>query len=207
MVWLLCLEAGASYATDNFGHVEYFPKKEFSDEIILKPAKDKNTADVLSQQQQRHTAQGVVIDETGEPIVGASVVVKGVKGLGGITDVNGKFNVTNIPVSAKEIVISYVGMEAQTVPIRSGLMRITLKNDAQVLDEVVVTGMTKMDKRLFTGASASLKSDNVKLDGIADISRSLEGRVAGVSVQNVSGTFGTAPKIIVRGSTSLYVDS
>ena len=206
-VWLLCFGAGASCATDSFGHVENSLKKEFSDEIILKPAGEKNTVDMLPQQQRRHTAQGVVLDETGEPVIGASVVIKGVKNLGGITDVNGKFNVTNIPISAKEIVISYVGMETQTVPIRSGLMRITLKNDAQVLDEVVVTGMTKMDKRLFTGASASLKSDNVKLDGIADISRSLEGRVAGVSVQNVSGTFGTAPKIKVRGATSLYGDS
>lgn len=82
-----------------------------------------------------------------------------------------------------------------------------MKPDAEVLQEVVVTGMQKMDKRLFTGASSKLSADNVKLDGLADISRGLEGRAAGVSVQNVSGTFGTAPKIRVRGATSIYGSS
>jgi TonB-linked SusC/RagA family outer membrane protein len=82
-----------------------------------------------------------------------------------------------------------------------------LKSDAELLDEVVVTGMQRMDKRLFTGAATKLSADNVKLDGIAEISRALEGRAAGVSVQNVSGTFGTAPKIRVRGATSIYGSS
>ena len=82
-----------------------------------------------------------------------------------------------------------------------------MKPDAEVLEEVVVTGMQKMDKRLFTGATQQLTADNVKLDGLPDISRGLEGRAAGVSVQNVSGTFGTAPKIRVRGATSIYGSS
>ena len=79
--------------------------------------------------------------------------------------------------------------------------------DAEVLEEVVVTGMQKMDKRLFTGAATKLDAEGVKLNGMADISRGLEGRAAGVSVQNVSGTFGTAPKIRVRGATSIYGSS
>ena len=82
-----------------------------------------------------------------------------------------------------------------------------MKADNEVLEEVVVTGMQRMDKRLFTGAATKLSADNVKLDGIAEISRALEGRAAGVSVQNVSGTFGTAPKIRVRGATSIYGSS
>ena len=61
-----------------------------------------------------------------------------------------------------------------------------------------------MDKRLFTGATAKIDAEKAKLDGVADVSRALEGRIAGVSVQNVSGTFGTAPKIRVRGATSIY---
>ena len=64
-----------------------------------------------------------------------------------------------------------------------------------------------MDKRLFTGAATKLDAEGVKLNGMADISRGLEGRAAGVSVQNVSGTFGTAPKIRVRGATSIYGSS
>ena len=98
--------------------------------------------------------------------------------------------------------ISYIGLKTQEVPIKAGTIRILMKPDAEVLEEVVVTGMQKMDKRLFTGATQQLTADNVKLDGLPDISRGLEGRAAGVSVQNVSGTFGTAPKIRVRGATS-----
>lgn len=86
-------------------------------------------------------------------------------------------------------------------------MNVTLMPDVQTLSEVVVTGMQKMDKRLFTGATKQLSADEVKLDGLPDISRGLEGRAAGVSVQNVSGTFGTAPKIRVRGATSIFGSS
>ena len=78
---------------------------------------------------------------------------------------------------------------------------------SEILKEVVVTGMQQMDKRLFTGATNKLGAEEVKLDGIPEISRALEGRAAGVSVQNVSGTFGTAPKIRVRGATSIYGSS
>ena len=97
-------------------------------------------------------------------------------------------------------------MQTQEVVIRPHV-KVTLKVDSEVLDEVVITGMQRMDKRLFTGAATKLAADNVKLDGIAEISRALEGRAAGVSVQNVSGTFGTAPKIRVRGATSIYGSS
>lgn len=78
-------------------------------------------------------------------------------------------------------------------------MKIVLESDTEVLDEVVVTGMQRMDKRLFSGAATQISGEDVKMDGLADISRGLEGKAAGVSVQNVSGTFGTAPKIRVRG--------
>ena len=97
-------------------------------------------------------------------------------------------------------------MQTLEVAIKPHL-KITMKADNEVLEEVVVTGMQRMDKRLFTGAATKLSADNVKLDGIAEISRALEGRAAGVSVQNVSGTFGTAPKIRVRGATSIYGSS
>ena len=103
--------------------------------------------------------------------------------------------------------ISYIGMKTQEIPIKTGTIRILMKPDAEVLEEVVVTGMQKMDKRLFTGAATKLDAEGVKLNGMADISRGLEGRAAGVAVQNVSGTLGTAPKIRVRGATSIYGSS
>ena len=109
--------------------------------------------------------------------------------------------------SSRTLRITYVGMKPQDVPIKPGTIKVMMKSDSEVLQEVVVTGMQKMDKRLFTGATKQLDADNVKLDGLPDISRGLEGRAAGVSVQNVSGTFGTAPKIRVRGATSIYGSS
>lgn len=156
---------------------------------------------------QQTTVSGVVISaDDGEPVIGASVTVKGNTGIGTVTDLDGKF-VLSIPAGTKKIVVSYVGMKSQEVTPQSGTMKITLESDAQQLGEVVVTGMQKMDKRLFTGATTKIDAADAKLDGMADISRSLEGRAAGVSVQNVSGTFGTAPKIRVRGATSIYGSS
>ncbi|MDO4164453.1 MAG: SusC/RagA family TonB-linked outer membrane protein, partial [Bacteroides sp.] len=148
----------------------------------------------------------VLYEEDNQPIVGASVLIKGTT-QGTVTDIDGRFTITNIPSSGKTLRITYIGMQAVEVAIKSGTLKIVMKPDAEVLEEVVVTGMQKMDKRLFTGAATKLSSDDVKLDGMADISRSLEGRAAGVSVQNVSGTFGTAPKIRVRGATSIYGSS
>ena len=144
----------------------------------------------------------VISQDDGQPIIGASVVVQGTK-TGVVTDVNGKFTL-NVP-AGKKITVSYIGMESQTVAAKPG-MRVVLRNGAEI-DEVVVTGMQKTDRRLFTGATDRIDADEAKLNGVADISRSLEGRSAGVSVQNLSGTFGTAPKIRVRGATSIYGSS
>ncbi len=142
----------------------------------------------------------VVSAEDSEPIIGASVLISGTN-KGVTTDVDGKFTIT-VPKGNK-IKVSYIGMDDRIVSPKNG-MTIRLNSSSTMVDEVVVTGMVKQDKRLFTGATTKLDADKTKLDGVADISRSLEGRVAGVSVQNVSGTFGTAPKIRVRGATSIY---
>ena len=145
---------------------------------------------------------GTVFEDNGEPCIGATVMIQGTK-QGTKTDLEGHFTIS-VP-SGKKLEISYVGMTTQLVTPKDG-MKVTLRNNAE-LQEVVVTGMQKVDKRLFTGASTKISAEDAKIDGMADISRSLEGRAAGVSVQNVSGTFGTAPKIRVRGATSIYGNS
>lgn len=127
----------------------------------------------------------------------------GQAGKGTVTDIDGNFKL-NVPNGTK-LVFSYVGMKSQTLPATAH-MKVVLKPEAQ-LQEVVVTGLQKTDRRLFTGATDKVNADEAKLNGVADISRSLEGRAAGVSVQNVSGTFGSAPKIRVRGATSIYGSS
>lgn len=152
---------------------------------------------------QNASVQGTVVDENGEPVIGASVFIKGTK-TGAVTDIDGKFFLKSS--AGKTLVITYVGYEKSEVKAKDG-MQVQLVPTSHALGEVVVTGMQKMDKRLFTGATTKVDADKAKLDGIADVSRALEGRISGVSVQNVSGTFGTAPKIRVRGATSIYGDS
>lgn len=145
------------------------------------------------------TVKGTVVDETGEPIIGASVMIKGTnKGIA--TDIDGHFSLN---AAGKMLEVSYIGYDKVTVKAKDG-MTVQLNPNSTSLDEVVVTGMQKIDKRLFTGATTKVDAEKAKLSGVADVSRALEGRVAGVSVQNVSGTFGTAPKIRVRGATSIY---
>ena len=146
---------------------------------------------------------GTVFEDTGDPCIGATVLIQGTK-QGTKTDVNGRFSI-NVP-KGKKLVISYIGMVTQTVTPKEG-MKVTLRTDAHTVDEVVVTGVVKQDKRLFTGSASKIDADKAKLSGMADVSRSLEGRAAGVQVTNVSGTFGTAPKIRVRGATSIYGNS
>ena len=146
----------------------------------------------------------VISADDNEPIIGASVLISGRAATKGtVTDVDGNFKL-NVPNGTK-LVFSYVGMKSQTV-LASAHMKVVLHPEAQ-LQEVVVTGLQKTDRRLFTGATDRVNAEEAKLNGVADISRSLEGRAAGVSVQNVSGTFGSAPKIRVRGATSIYGSS
>lgn len=161
-------------------------------------------------QQQEETAImviGKVLDETNVPLPGVSIQVKGTS-IGTITDVDGNYSI-KVPGKSAVLLFSFIGMKSKEVPVDGrAQISVSMESEASMLNEVVVTtGMTKMDKRLFTGATDQLNSEDVKIDGMTEISRALEGRSAGVSVQNVSGTFGTAPKIRVRGATSIYGSS
>ena len=151
---------------------------------------------------------GTVLDENGEPLIGASLKLRS-SGQGTVTDIDGKF-VLSASNRSDVVTISYIGYEPATMTVERLVAAKTIRlqpDKRQQIEEVVVTGMQKMDKRLFTGATTKLRAEDTKIDGLTDISRSLEGRAAGVSVQNVSGTFGTAPKIRVRGATSIYGNS
>lgn len=155
---------------------------------------------------QNISVTGVVTDaSTGEPIPFAFCQVKG-STKGSSSDADGRYS---IPVpSDGTIIFSSMGYEQKEVAVKGKTtINVALTPDSQLLEGVVVTGMQKMDRRLFTGSTAKLDAESAKIDGLTDVSRSLEGRVAGVSVQNVSGTFGTAPKIRVRGATSIYGSS
>ena len=146
----------------------------------------------------------VVAADDNEPVIGATIMVVGTKS-GAVTDVDGKFSLTT-DVANPQITVGYIGMASQTLKGTTD-MKVVLKSSTQTLNEVVVTGLTRTDRRLFTGATDKVDAEKARLSGVADISRSLEGQAAGVSVQNVSGTFGTSPKIRIRGATSIYGSS
>ena len=149
---------------------------------------------------------GTVVEaENDEPIIGAVIKLRGQKSALAVTDIDGNFSFTTSQKNPS-LEVSSIGFVTQTIKAGQNLV-IKMVSDSRSIDEVVVTGMQKMDKRLFTGATAKVDAEKTKLDGVADVSRALEGRAAGVSVQNVSGTFGTAPKIRVRGATSIYGSS
>lgn len=155
---------------------------------------------------QNITVKGTVSDaSTKEPVPFASIQIKGTM-TGGSTDAEGNYSI-EVP-SDGILIFSSIGYLQIEAPVKGkAIVNVEMKPDSEMLEGVVVTGMQQLDRRLFTGSAAKVNAEEAKLDGVADISRSLEGRVAGVSVQNVSGTFGTAPKIRVRGATSIYGSS
>ena len=157
---------------------------------------------------QTSTVSGVVTsEEDGETVVGASVLVEGTS-LGAVTDIDGKFTIANVPSSAKNLRVSFVGMQSQVVPIRRGLMRIVLKPDAEVLDEVVVTamGISRAEKTLGYSA-ATVKSDEIVSARTTNIANALSGKVAGVQVNSTSSDPGAVSNIVIRGFSSINGDN
>lgn len=156
---------------------------------------------------QEKTITGTVVDDNGFPLFDAFVSVKGSE-KSATTDQDGAYTIKAMVGDVLEF--DYVGFAKKTevVKANTSVINVALANtNVQKLSDVVTTGITTTDKRLFTGASDRLDAAEVKIDGLPDVSRGLEGRSAGVSVQNVSGSFGSAPKIRIRGATSIYGSS
>lgn len=149
---------------------------------------------------------GTVRDKSGNALAGATVTVRGTT-ITTQTASDGSFRI-NAALDAT-LVVRYVGYETTEVAVNGrNTVTVTLSPNEKQIEEVVVTGMgQRLDKRLFTGATSQISGEAAQIGGQIDPSRGLEGRVAGVSVQNVTGTFGTAPKIRVRGATSIYGSS
>ncbi|MEO6000761.1 MAG: SusC/RagA family TonB-linked outer membrane protein [Chitinophagaceae bacterium] len=152
------------------------------------------------------TIRGRITTKEGVPMEGVSVLVKG-KNTGTTTNETGSFILSAVPPNAT-IVVSNVGFETNEFKVAGKTsFTIVLEPSVSTLTDVVVTGFQNIDKKKFTGAAVTLKAGDVKMDGYTDVSRMLEGRAAGVSVQNVSSTFGSAPKVRIRGATSINGDN
>ena len=144
---------------------------------------------------------GVVKDETGEPVIGANVVVKGTTN-GTVTDMNGRYSL-EVPEGGV-LQISYIGYNTQEVKVGSGdVVNVSLREDSEALDEVVVIGYGTVKKSDLTGAVGSVQMKDVSQVGITSADRALQGQIAGVQVNARTGQPGESMMIRVRGSNSL----
>ena len=150
---------------------------------------------------------GLVIGaEDGEPVIGATVAVKGVPTLGAITDVDGKFVIENLPSSAKTLVVSYVGMTTQEVTIHP-YVKVTMQSDAEVLEDVLVVAYGTAKKESFTGSAAVVNNKKITARPVANVTKALEGMVAGVQTTSGSGQPGSGASIVIRGFGSINASS
>ncbi|RNL91697.1 SusC/RagA family TonB-linked outer membrane protein [Sinomicrobium pectinilyticum] len=147
---------------------------------------------------------GTVTDTGGVPLPGVTVIVEGTS-RGVTTDFDGKYTIT--AKSGDILVFRYLGMKSKKVTVSGETVNVSLEEDVSELQGVVVTGYQDIAKKVFTGASQTINAEEMKIDGIVDAGRMLEGRAAGVNVQNVTGTFGAAPKITIRGGSSIFGDT
>ncbi|MDE6645170.1 MAG: SusC/RagA family TonB-linked outer membrane protein, partial [Muribaculaceae bacterium] len=142
-------------------------------------------------------------DEGGDPIVGATVLVEGTT-LGTQTDMDGRFRIANVPSSAQTLRVSYVGMTSQTVKIVPGEIKVVLRTDSEVLDEVVVTamGISRSEKSLGYSAT-QVGAAEIERAQTTNVMSALQGKVAGLQVTTMGASPGSANNVQIRGIGSV----
>lgn len=156
------------------------------------------------------TVSGVVKDKAnGEPVIGATVVIKGLA-IGTATDIDGNYKLNNVPADAV-LTFSFVGMKPQDIPVDGRkIIDVDLEEDSKLIDEVVVVGYGVQRKSDLTGAVGSIKSDELQKTSTANVANALQGKVSGVMVSSY-GAPGSQPEVKIRGigttnnSSPLYV--
>ena len=152
------------------------------------------------------TVKGNVKDTTGEPIIGASVVEKGNTTNGTITDLDGNYSI-KVPSKAT-LTISYIGMKTQDIAVKGqSQINVTLSDDTQALDEVVVIGYGTVAKKDLTGSVSSVSAKQIAAIPVSSASEALQGKMAGVSITTTEGSPDADVKIRVRGGGSLSQDN
>ena len=155
---------------------------------------------------QTQTVTGVVIsEEDGQPVIGASVLVKDTQ-LGTITGIDGDFKLTNVPSSAKTIVISYIGMQTVEVAIKENI-KVYMKSDSEMLDEVMVVAYGTAKKSAFTGSASVVKGEELEKRQVSNLTNALSGTVSGVQTTSSNGQPGTSATVRIRGIGSMYASN
>ena len=149
---------------------------------------------------QQIAVKGIVKDTAGEPVIGANVLVKGTTN-GTITDFDGNFQL--MANQGDIIVISFIGYTAQELPATAELMNVVLKDDSEMLSEVVVIGYGVAKKNDLTGSVTAMKPDEMNKGLVTNAQDMMQGKIAGVNVTSASGTPGAGAQIRIRGGSSL----
>lgn len=152
---------------------------------------------------QGKTIKGQILDETGESMIGVSVLVKGTT-IGIVTDFDGNYTL-EVPSGKNILEISYIGYKTKEITIgNNSLINIKMEPDTQALDEVVVIGYGTVKKRDLTGAVASMKNEDVTVAPTSNVMEALQGKIAGMDIVKSSGQVGEDVSILLRGSRSIY---
>jgi len=156
---------------------------------------------------QTGTVGGTILDAKKEPVMGATVKIKGT-GLGAATDMDGKFAILNVPTGAQVLQVSYIGYVSldQPIDVTGGIVTVptlTLKEDNKVLDEVVVVGYGTQIKREVSSSLSEVKADVLADKPVFDFTSSLQGQAAGVDIVTDNGLAGATTTVRVRGTKSL----
>ncbi|WP_372650884.1 SusC/RagA family TonB-linked outer membrane protein [Draconibacterium sp.] len=152
---------------------------------------------------QQGLIKGKVTDIKGEPLIGATIVVKGTT-IGDITDINGEYVITNVPVGDQTLIVSFIGYSSQEIEVSGdGTYDITLKEDVVGLDEVVVVGYGTVKKSDLTGALSQVKGEDLAAYPALGMTQAMQGRAAGVQIQKNNGEPGASFNVRIRGSGSI----
>ena len=155
--------------------------------------------------------KGVVVDNNGEALYGTNVIVKGLS-IGVITDFDGKFTINDVPIGSQIIEISFIGMQTQEIVVNivSGTavhLDVAMLENAVVLDDVIVIGYGRRQKRDVTGAITSINSDDLADAVLPSLETCLQGRAAGVQVTTSNGMAGSSINVKIRGTNSISAGS
>lgn len=164
--------------------------------------KEKTVSETPQKGERLITISGIIVDEKGEMIIGASIAVQGTT-LGTITNADGEYSLANVPENS-QITISFIGYQSISLPANAkALGKIVMKEDNELLDEVVVVGYGTQSKARVTGSIASLKKEQIKDMPVTSFEQAIAGQMPGVQVMQQSGTPGSGSSIKVRGASSI----
>src|SRR5690606_26995359 len=146
---------------------------------------------------------GMVTDQSGEALIGVNILVEGTNN-GTSTDLNGEFTLQNVNLNSSSLLVSYIGYRTVTIPVEGrNSLNITLEEDSEILDEVVVVGYGTQSREELTTSVSKLDEKVLENVPYAHVASAMQGTISGVRVQSTSGQPGAAPRIIVRGGTSI----